>query len=236
MKKRAKSGVLATSIITAVLIGLLSVITFAVPFNRLSLVSHYLNFGLACFVLLAQAVIFAITMFGEKDAKQRVMGLPIIYTGFVALGFQLIVSAIFFLANAFVELAPWIVIVVEAVVIAYLTISVTKGFFFKSHSKTFSETEFKTQFMDDFRARLKAMCAVNSIDGISKTLEDLYETARGSDPISNEKTMESEAELLSLLQELDSAIKAGNESDSRSILVKMKNTLSERNALCKTGK
>ena len=236
MDKRAKSGILATTIVTIALLALLNVFTFAVPFNRVSTVSHFINYGAASFVLVAQGAIFALTMFGEKDAEQRVMGLPIIYTGFIALGAQSVASIAFFVTNAFVELAPWIVGVIEALIIVYMLISAVKGFFFKSHIQSFKDAKQNTDFMDEFRARLKALCALNRIESIARELEDLYDTARGSDPITNGKTLDSESELLSLLQELDEAIKDGNESEGREIISRMKNTLLERNALCKTGK
>lgn len=236
MEKRAKNGILVTSIITLALVALLSVFVFVVPFEKVSVTSHYINYGFACFVFIAQGVIFAITMFGEKNAQQRVMGLPIIHSGFVALGLQILASFIFFLTNAFVSLAPWIVILVEAIIIAYMVICVAKGFFFKSHVETFQEVKKKTEFMDEFRARLQATCSTNRIESISPLLEDLYDCARASDPVSNEKTLESETELLSLLQELKIAIRNGNETESRELIIQMKSTLLERNALCKIGK
>ena len=236
MDRRAKSGVIVTTIITVVLLALLNVFTFAVPFPRVSEVSHYVNYGIASGVLIAQGVIFALTMFGEQNPEQRVLGLPIIHSGFVALGMQLLASAAFFAANAFIDLALWIVVVVEAIIIGYMVICVSKGFFFKSHVKAFKESEKNTKFMDEFRARLKALCAINRIETISRQLEDLFDTARGSDPVTNDKTLDSESELLSLLQDLDEAIKAGNEDDSREIITRMNNTLMERNALCKAGK
>lgn len=236
MDKRTKGGVLATTIITLALLALLNVFTFAIPFTKVSTISHFLNYGLASFVLIVQGVIFAITMFGERDPGQRVLGLPIIHSGFVALGLQLIASIVFFSVNAFIELPIWVVVVVEAVVIGYMIICASKGFFFKSHVQAFKESEKNTKFMDEFRARMKALVAINAIESISRELEDLNDIVRGSDPITNDKTLDSESELLSLLQELDEAIKEGNESNARDILTRMRNTLTERNALCKAGK
>ena len=236
MNKRSRSGFFATLIITIALLALLSVFAFAIPFNKQSLASHYVNYVLAAFVMVAQSIIFAFVMFGERDPKQRVMGLPIIYSGFVTLGLQLIASAAFFTVNAFIELPLWVVVVVEAAIITYMIICTAQGFFFKSHVQGFAEAAANTEFMDEFRARLKALCAVNVLESVSKDLEDLYEIARGSDPITNDKTFESESELLSLLQDLDGAIKEGDDSNAKDILKRMKNVLLERNSLCKAGK
>ena len=90
--------------------------------------------------------------------------------------------------------------------------------------------------MDEFRARLKALSKINKIESVQKTLEDLLDIALGSDPVTNEKTVDSESELLSLLQELDESIKDGSEAGARAAIGKTKNALLERNVLCKAGK
>ena len=90
--------------------------------------------------------------------------------------------------------------------------------------------------MDEFRARLKALSGINKNENIEKVLMDLLDIALGSDPVTNDKTIDSESELLSLLQGLDDAIKNGSEDEARDIIEKTKNALLARNVLCKTGK
>ena len=236
MNKRTRSGVLATTIVAGVLLVFLNVFAFAIPFAKQSMPAHYVNYGLASFVIIAQGVIFAVTMFGERDLEQRVIGLPIIYSGFVALIMQFVVTTIFFVVNAFVALPIWVIVVIEMLVIAYMALCVAKGFFFKSHVESIKDIKKSTAFMDEFRARLSALNSINHIKGVSKELEDLYDTARGSDPVTNDKTVDSESELLSLLQGLDKSIKEGNEEESRNAIRQIKDTLIERNALSKIGK
>ena len=90
--------------------------------------------------------------------------------------------------------------------------------------------------MDEFRARLKALNKINKIEGVERILSDLLDIALGSDPVTNDKTLDSESELLSLLQELDESIKDGSEEEARTVIEKTKNALLERNVLCKAGK
>ena len=130
----------------------------------------------------------------------------------------------------------WIVVIVEAFIIAYLVIQMAKGFFFKRRVIEYQEHAANTKFMDEFRARLKAIVAINNNENIEKELRALLDLALGSDPVTNDKTLDSESELLSCLQELDEAVKSGSEDDSRAVITKTKNTLLERNVLCKAGK
>ena len=90
--------------------------------------------------------------------------------------------------------------------------------------------------MDEFRARLRALNKINKIEGVESILSDLLDIALGSDPVTNDKTLDSESELLSLLQELDESIKDGSEEEARAVIEKIKNALLERNVLCKAGK
>ena len=90
--------------------------------------------------------------------------------------------------------------------------------------------------MDEFRSRLRALNKINKIEGVKKNLSDLLDIALGSDPVTNDKTLDSESELLSLLQELDESIKDGSEEEARTVIEKTKNALLERNVLCKAGK
>ena len=104
------------------------------------------------------------------------------------------------------------------------------------YEKTVIKHAANTKFMDEFRARLKALSRINKNENIEKILDDLLDISLGSDPITNDKTVDSESELLSLLQELDDSIKNGSEDEARDIIEKTRNALLERNVLCKAGK
>ena len=235
-KNTSKSGVASVIVISVVLLALLNVCTFAIPFNKVDLRSHFTAYGCAEFVILAEMILVISQMFLEDNPNQKVLGLPIIFFGYVTLGIQLLVTAIFYLLNAFFALPVWIIVVVECFVIGFGAIQVVKGFFFKARNAEYHENIANTKFMDEFRARLRALSRINKNKNIEKVLDDLLDISLGSDPITNDKTVDSESELLSLLQELDDSIKNGSEDEARDIIEKTRNALLERNVLCKAGK
>ena len=96
--------------------------------------------------------------------------------------------------------------------------------------------KYQLQQLDKYSNEQRERIVKQKIEERNKELEDLNDVVRGSDPVTNEKTMGSESELLSLVQELDEAIKNGSEDSCRDIIKKIKNTLIERNTLCKAGK
>lgn len=234
--KSSKSGIKATLIIYAVLIVLLTVCTFAIPFPKLDDGVLITSYVCAVVMTIAEGSLALSLLFNEGNLNQRVLSLPILFSGYVALVLQVIATLAFYVCNAFIKLPIWIVILVECLLFGYLIIQLAKGFFFKDRNREYHDRAANTKFMDEFRARLKAIVAINSNENIKKELEDLLDVAKGSDPVTNDKTMDSESELLSDLQELDEAIKSGSEDEARAVIKKTKNTLLERNVLCKTGK
>ncbi len=234
--RSGKSGIKATLIIYFVLIILLTVCTFAIPFPKLDNGVLVTSYVCAVVMIIAEGSLAISLLFKEENMNQRILGLPILYSGYIALTAQIIATAIFYVCNAFIKLPIWIVIIVECILFGYLIIQMAKGFFFKDRNAEYHMNAANTKFMDEFRARLKAIVAINGNKNIEKPLEDLLDVANGSDPVTNDKTLDSESELLSDIQELDEAIKAGSEAEARNIINKTKNTLLERNVLCKAGK
>ena len=235
-KKTSKSGLVSAIVITVVLLALLNVCTFAIPFNKVDLGVHLVAYGCAEFVILAEMILVISQLFIEEDSNQKILGLPIIFSGYITTVIQLIVTAVFYLVNAFVRLPVWVVILVEVLIIGFGVIQIVKGFFFKTRNEQYHQDIANTKFMNEFRARLKALQKINKNENIEKALSDLVDTALGSDPVTNDKTIDSESELLSLLQELDESIKDGSETDAREAITKTKNALLERNVLCNAGK
>lgn len=236
LNNTSKNGIKATLIIYFVLIILLSVCTFVIPFPRTnngSLVAAYIG---AVMMIIAEGSLALTVLFKEEELDKRILDLPIIYSGYIILIIQLMATIIFYICNAYMNLPTWIVIVTECFLFGAFVIQVVKGFFFKNRIIEYRDNIVNTKFMDEFRARLKAIVAINENMEASKDLQDLLEIANGSDPITNDRTIDSENELLSDLQELDEAVKSGSEESIKIVINKTKNTLLERNALCKVGK
>ena len=234
--KNNKNGIITTIVITAVVLILLNVCTFVIPFNKIDMAVHFTVYGCAEFVILAEMILTLTQMFGGNDSNQKIISLPITFFGYVIAAVQILITVIFYLTNAFVEIPAWVVIIVECILIGFGIVQIAKGFFFKAKNLEYHENVANTKFMDEFRARLKALSGINKNGNIEKVLMDLLDIALGSDPVTNDKTIDSESELLSLLQGLDDAIKNGSEDEARDIIEKTKNALLERNVLCKTGK
>lgn len=237
MKARtSKSGAISTGVIGATLLIILNVFTFAIPFPILNLAIHYIAYGCAEFVILSVTVLTASQLFFEKKPNQKIIGLPILYFGYLTLGIQVIVTILAYVLNALLVIPVWALAIVEVLVIGFGVIQMSRAFFFKARNVEFHEKKANTEFMDGFRARLKGLMKTNGISSIEKPLEDLTDIALGSDPVTNENTIAAEENLSSILEALEKAIREGSEENARETIERTKQALLIRNELCKTGK
>lgn len=228
------NGIVTTSVIFGVLLILLNILTFVLPIPNINNSIKITSYILTEVVILIEYVL-VITQLCLPDRNEKIAGLPIIHSGYIVLLLQTIFTAIIITLNTTIDVSKTLVIVVESLLIGVGIIQIAIAFLFKNKILDNSNSQ-STTFMDTFRARLKAIVGINQNDNVQGILEDLYDMACGSDPITNEKTIDSEGELLSDLQELDEAVKNDSEEDIRLVVEKTKNTLIERNVLCKTGK
>lgn len=237
MKKTSKSGIIVTIVIALVFLAILNVCSFAIPFEKHDYGIFLTVYIFGDIVIVAEAILVITQMFLEKDENQRIMGIPVVYYGLAVAILQLLATAMFYFLNATRYAIPsWLVAVTEVLIIGLGVVQIAGGFFFKERNKEYHEKESSTKFMDEFRARLRAIARINKNENIQSELDDLLDMALGSDPITNEKTLDSESELLSLLQELDENVKEGDESGAKSAIMRTKDALTERNVLCKAGK
>lgn len=237
MKKVSnKSGFVSTLIIYAALLALLSILTFAVPFPKVSNSVLIISYSCAMGMIFLEGILTLSLLFKEKDGNQRILGLPILYSCFIALIAQIVLTAIFYICNAFFALPIWLVFVLEAVLFVYLIVQLSLGFFFKNRNEEYHKNAGNTQFMDSFRVKLKTIVTLNENKNVAKELEDLFDIAKGSDPITNANCLEAEKELELNVQEINEAVKEGSEEKTRTAIKKTKAKLLERNALCKAGK
>ena len=236
MNKTSKAGALSALIISIVVVALLNIFTFVIPFNKLDAASHYTVYGCTELILVLFAILSITQFFLENIPNQRIIALPIAFYGYVTIIIQIVLNIVVFIVNAFIAIPVWIIVILESIIFGFGIIQITKGFFFKARNEEYHNNVANTKFMDEFRARLKALEKINKNENISDELTDLVDIALGSDPITNDKTIDSENELLSLLQELDEAIKEGSLEEARHAIEKTKNALYERNVLCKAGK
>ncbi len=234
--KTCSSGIKATLIIYFVLLALLSICTFAIPFNKVDWSIVILTYICSMVMIIVECSLIITLLFKEENMNQKILGLPIVYYGLIVLIIQLIATIASYIVNAFIQVPLWIAIIVECILYAILAIQIAKGFFFKARNQEYHQTIANTSWMDNYRVEIKTLCLTNKVDVLKDKLNDLYESLRCSDPITNCKTEGIEIEMTSLLDALKEDIKNSKIDDADSKIIEIKDKLIKRNNLCKLGK
>lgn len=231
-----KYGAILSIIITAVLIIILNVCVFAIPFTQINEKVFYFTYACTMLTIISLFVISITQVFLEKNSNQKILGLPIVYSSYIINLLQIVFLIITCVVNSYINMPLWIDIVVECIIIGLLIIQISKGLFFKSRNAEYHENIANTVFMDKFGSDLKIICSINKMSNIQNELNDLLDIALGSDPVTNDKTIELESELMLLIKELDSNIKENSFDNTNKTLINIREILIERNNICKTGK
>lgn len=237
MKRVNKSGLIATIIITLSLLAILSVITWAIPMPNKGSGAFIAAYICAMVVILAEGILTAIVLFVEDNLSRKILGLPILYFGLVTVIVQLVITVIFFIANAFVAVPAWIIILLECLVFIIAIIHITIGFFFKQRTAEFKNGKQATAFIDLLRVRVQVIVSNNSNKELERPLQDLYETVKGTDPVANELTRDADQKLDALVSELKDKVDANASAEEvRKLIGSVNKLIKERAAYCKAGK
>ncbi len=235
--KKNKPGIITTIIITVALLAILSIISWAIPIPKQDVAAFVVTYVCAMVLIAAEGVLIILGLFKETDGNKKVLGLPILYFGLVAVIVQLVLLTIVYIVNAFVAMPIWIVVVLECVLILMAIIHVTFGFFFKARTEQFRNNKPSTVFVDMLRANIQIAVTNNGNPDLEKPLQNLLEIAKGTDPVSNEMTNEVEQKLTAKVDELKEKIDANaNTYELEELINGTKKLIEERAILCKTGK
>lgn len=237
MKKTGKSGTIATAVITLALLGVLSIITWVIPMPNKGSLAFLAAYICAMVLIFTEGLLVMFGMFKEKDLNEKILGLPALYFGLVAVVTQLVFTIVFYALNAFVNLPGWIVIVAESLLYLFTIINLTLAFFFKARTKEFRNNKAQTAFIDLLRAKLQIAVSKNTNKELEKELQDLFETARGTDPVTGDATRDAEQKLLEKADELNEKLDSEASAEEIVELSKsIKKLIQERAILCKLAK
>ena len=222
-------------IIGGIFLVVFNLIAFLVPFPRGG--NFWVGYIFGMIAILAQAPIWMLAFRDAKSTRSKFYGMPIARVGVIYLVAQLIFSFIA-MGLAWVPVVPaWPFIIVSLLILAAAALGTI------ATDMTRDEIERQdVQIKRDVSKMRELQSLGNSLvrqceDSAAKTeLQKLSDALRFSDPVSSDATAESEAELKSLLDELQTALVEGDFSGIGGLCKQAQNVLAERNRICKLNK
>lgn len=224
------------SIVTvAVIFAVYNVLAFVLPFKHTGLFWIGYSFGLVSIIV--SLMILALAFGKNGTAKSRFYGFPIARIGVLYSAVQVPLS---FLAMALAGIAGiliWpfallFILILAAAVLGTVATDAARDEIERQDIKLAKDVS-AIRALRSLGNSLVTQCA--DVEA-KKELKKLSDTLNYCDPVSNEATADAEAELKTVLEEIQRAIVDGDNNSVTPLCKKAQSVLAERNRLCKLNK
>lgn len=235
MKKLSKN-LIKTIAIYAIAIVIVNLIVFSIPFEHNS--AFWAAYVFCMVAILAQIGVAFLAMSNSIGLKKKVYSFPIFKMGAIYLVVQLCLSLVFFIIATFFEDFPsWIAWVICTIVLGVFTILILLTDTARDEIiKVEEETEKKTAQVKYFRVNIDNTLRRVSDKELRAILEKLADTAKYSDPVSNDMLAETEDRIHQYLAALEDAVISNDIEGAKEIAANTIILFEDRNALCKLYK
>jgi hypothetical protein len=220
-------------VVIAIVFVAFTVITFTLPFEKNRL--FWLSYVFAIISILVQIYVMKVAFARTHSTKSKFYGFPIAQLGVVYMCIQLVLSIIFM---ALSTMAPiWLAVVVYILLLALAGIGLISTEAVRDEVvRQDMMLETNVSCMTTLRSIIYPLADMCSDENAKKSLQNLADEFRYSDPVSSESLKDIESELENQVGELQLSVTEENEKNIIALCKKIKITLTERNRLCKLGK
>lgn len=220
-------------IILAVLLVVFSVIAFVPPFEMTT--TFWIGYVFGVLAIAFQIYIFKASFEDGVDVKSKFYGFPIAKVGVIYLACQLLVSLVEI--GVATMLPVWIAVIFNVILTALAVVGCIAAETMRDEivrqDEILKENVSNMRALQSLSASLVGLC---QDENLKKTLQDLADEFKYSDPVSSEDTLDIENNLKSVVGEIQKAIIDGEFEAAGNLVVRAKSELAERNRVCKLGK
>ena len=222
-------------IVIAILIVILNVLVFVIPFPKMY-AAFWISYAGIMIGILAQLYIAYLAFKGKKTLKSKLYGLPLIRIGAIFLAVQTVITVLCAIVGSFVEIPYWIVLVLEVVLFGVSGIGLITADTYRNEIEKMEQKEpLTTKFILDLRAETKVLSERYEDGKYGKKLFELYEEVKFSDPKSNDMLWNIEKDIAKKYEALKDALNNKTEN-VYDLINELINLIKERNILCKSSK
>lgn len=222
-------------VIYAIVFVLFSIVYFISPFEKSSVSWITCVFSWLAIVASYKITIYA---FGKgEDLRSKVYGVPVFRLGVFYLAVQMGLCVGFSVVGALIDVAVWIAILFEAVLVALVAIGVIVS---DNARDIISEVEQSAQVntrpITYFKLDVEDLVSSCGDADTKKLLEKLAEDIRYSDPVSKPELYDIERSMVEQVGVIESALKQEDYQKVAEEIQMLSNTLESRNRRCKAVK
>lgn len=232
-----KKSFLYILIVDILLIAVVSILAFVIPYKHLNDASWITSY---IFAVVSLLLFLVYAFFATKDntLKSKVFGLSLLYVGGIYVALQLLTSFAVIVTNSFVAVQPWIPLLISLILlifgcIGFVATKATTDIVKQIEDKA----QNKTKTFDLIKAKSSALYSSIDDPEIKKLYYTLDEEIKYSDPVTLDEVASYEEEIEQRLQaiKLDISDKKSVDEISKSI-DRLVDLVKERNLMVKNLK
>ena len=223
--------------IVAILVVMVSVLAFVIPFPKKSYATFIMSFVGIIIALAAQGYVAYLIFKKSSSLRSKIYGIPVIRVSIMYLMFQFIASVVIMAINAFVYVPVFVPVVIFVVLgglaaIGILITSAAKGII----ENIEKEEKQKTAFMNNFKIEIESLENKTDDEAFNKDLHKLIEKVKYSDPMSANELVDVENEMNTVYLSLKDNIANKNLDEAKKDATELSDLVDKRNKLCKLNK
>ena len=218
-----------------ILLALFNVIVFVIPNQRKDdfTSSFWIGYCFAILVYILNLVISYLA-FKSSSAKKFFYGISLITISFTTLIFSFLISLVWILVPVFPD---WLEICACSVILALYIISIIKVIVVKEIVESVDERiETQTEFVKRLILDAERQMAMAKSEAVKRECKKIYEAARYSDPVSNEKLSDIENAITYKINSLYNLIDTDDSAGVSQAATEIINLIKDRNMQCKLYK
>lgn len=210
-----------------------TLISFIVPFEKNGI--FWMAYVLGVFSIIFQIPVLKNAFSGDKELKSKIYGFPIAKIGVLYLILQMVISIIEMTIST--EKLIWIYIVINIIIMVLTIIGCIFTDIMRDEIvKQETNDKINTQNMKEMQMLSQTLADKCKDIETKKILNEVIDKLRYSDPITCEKSIKIETEIIQNMNEIRKEIDAENFETAKTICNELVESLNERNNICKLYK
>lgn len=221
-------------IIEALFVAIFTVCYFVIPYPHENNTVFVLGYVFSILAFLAQIYTFFVAFVKSKNLQSKFYGLPVVKVGIRYLVFQLVITLILTVINAFVAVPGWISVVVYLLILVLSVVGlITVEAYKEEVEKVEVVNEVNTIFLDDLKSNAKSLNDKFNYEPLKQNMKKLYELIIYSDPVSSPELASVEEEITRKFNDLKITYSEKAYERLETEIDQLTSLMEERNFRCK---
>lgn len=228
-----KKNIARTGATVVLLLALLNLIAFVIPFARTTI--FWLGYIFTSVAILAQLPLMLYAFTPKGSLRGSLYGFPIARLSLIYLLVQAVTGLLCMVLAAWVPFSAALIVQAVVLVLAIIGCMATSAIRDEIHNQD-ARLQKDVSVMRELRSRAGALAGQAQGEAVQEQLRKLADDFRFSDPVSSEATFPLESELRACMDNLERALTDGDMDGVAKLCAKAAALLAERNRLCKLNK